>query len=224
MKTKGKYQKFRMMKFLVALCILAVVAPAVNGKLECSLGSPKIPQKWIDLRSHCLSAMRTQIQKEIEASYQYLAMGAYFSQDTVNRPGFAEMFFKSAKEEREHASKLIEYLSMRGQLTGEVDNQSNGRVTDLIKPPKVEKQSWDNAAAALEAALKLETEVTVMIRNLISTCEQKPQDYHLVDYLTGVFLEEQLHGQRELAGRLTTLLKMKTSNGVLGEFLYDKDL
>lgn len=92
-----------------------------------SLGNPLIPDGWIDLRGGCLSAMRAQIQKEIDASYQYLAMGAHFSQDTVNRPGFAEMFFKSAREEREHGSKLIEYLSMRGQLTHSV--------TNLIKTP-----------------------------------------------------------------------------------------
>lgn len=91
------------------------------------MANPELPTKWIDLRPDCLSAMRNQVQKEIDASYQYLAMGAYFSRDTVNRPGFADMFFKSAKEEREHGSKLIEYLSMRGQLTSDV--------TTLIKTP-----------------------------------------------------------------------------------------
>lgn len=66
--------------------------------------------------------MRAQIQEEVKASYVYLAMAAYFSRDTVNRPGFAEHFFKAAKEEREHAQHLIEYLSMRGQLTDSVTN------------------------------------------------------------------------------------------------------
>lgn len=92
-----------------------------------SVPNPEIPTEWIDLRGDCLTAMRNQIQKEIDASYQYLAMGAHFSRDTVNRPGFAELFFKAAKEEREHGSKLIEYLTMRGQLTD--------RVTDLITIP-----------------------------------------------------------------------------------------
>lgn len=45
--------------------------------------------------------------------------GAHFSQDTVNRPGFASFFFDSASEEREHAIKIIEYLLMRGQLTSD---------------------------------------------------------------------------------------------------------
>ena len=189
------------------------------------------------MKGECMRAVRHQIQMEIDASYAYLAMGAYFSRDTVNRPGFAELFFKSAKEEREHGSKLIEYLSMRGQLTKDV--------TSLIKTPVsrtqhlqklavflycsfirqiVNKHDWENGSAALEDALNLETKVTKSIRKLIETCEKGYNHYHLVDYLTGVYLEEQLHGQRELAGKLSTLKKMMTNHGALGEFLFDKDL
>ncbi|KRK04654.1 ferritin subunit isoform X1 [Drosophila yakuba] len=186
---------------------------------ECkgSLAVPEITRDWVDMKDACIKGMRHQIQEEINASYQYLAMGAYFSRDTVNRPGFAEHFFKAAKEEREHGSKLVEYLSMRGQLTE--------GVSDLINVPTVAKQEWTDGASALSDALDLEIKVTKSIRKLIQTCESKPYNhYHLVDYLTGVYLEEQLHGQRELAGKLTTLKKMMDSNGELGEFLFDKTL
>lgn len=77
----------------------------------------------------CTKEMRRQIQAEIDASMQYLAMGAYFSKDTVNRPGFSSFFFKAAGEEREHAGKLIEYLLMRGQLTDDVSNLINVNVS-----------------------------------------------------------------------------------------------
>lgn len=119
--------------------------------------------------------MREQIQKEIFASYQYLAMAAYFSRDTVNRPGFAEHFFGSAKEEREHALHLVEYLSMRGNLTT--------GITNLITGPKVEKSQWKNAVEALTDALDLEAKVTESIRGVIITCEtdkaSKYNDYHV---------------------------------------------
>lgn len=48
----------------------------------------------------------------------------------------------------------------------------------------------------------------------------------LVDYLTGEFLEEQYRGQRDLAGKISTLRKMMKSNtnGALGEFLFDKQM
>lgn len=65
----------------------------------------------------CVLATKKQIQKEINASMAYLAMAAHFSKDEINRPGFADFFFNSASEEREHGMKLIEYLDMRGELT-----------------------------------------------------------------------------------------------------------
>lgn len=46
----------------------------------------------------------------------------------------------------------------------------------------------------------------------------------LVDYLTGVYLEEQYHGQRDLAGKISTLDKLMAAQGPLGEFLFDKKL
>lgn len=95
-----------------------------KGRLE----QPRLPTEWIGLNDktgQCLDEMRKQIQMEINASNIYLAMASHFSRDVVNRPGFAEHFFKSAREEREHGTKLIEYLSMRGQLTDSV--------TDLIQ-------------------------------------------------------------------------------------------
>lgn len=204
------------MKLIAAIVLLAVV---VNAQMTCRLEDPELPTGWIGLNDNghsCLKAMRSQIQMEIQASNIYLAMGAHFSRDIINRPGFAELFFKAAKEEREHGSKLIEYLSMRGQLT---DN-----ITNLITLSAVPEDSWENGAAALRDALELETKVTRSIRNMIKTCEKTPNWYHLVDYLTGVFLEEQLTGQRDLAGKLSTLQKMMANHGALGEFLFDKQL
>lgn len=60
------------------------------------------------------------MQEELKAAIQYLAMAAHFSRDTINRPGFAKLFFEAASEEREHAIKLISYLLMRGELTSDV--------------------------------------------------------------------------------------------------------
>lgn len=45
-----------------------------------------------------------------------------------------------------------------------------------------------------------------------------------MDYLTGDFLDEQLKGQRDLAGKISTLGKLVGKHGALGEFLFDKKL
>ncbi|XP_011303827.1 ferritin subunit isoform X2 [Fopius arisanus] len=180
-----------------------------------------IPSDWLDMVDPCIRIMGHQVQTEIQAAMTYLAMGAHFAKDSVNRPGFSKFFFEAASEEREHAIKIIEYLLMRGQLTSDVGK--------LLKfPLKTPREEWSTAVAALSEALTVEAKVTSSIREIIKTCEAPKtsdfNDYHLVDYLTGDFLDEQYKGQRDLAGKISTLGKMMTTHGPLGEFLYDKKL
>ncbi|KAK9509349.1 hypothetical protein O3M35_006687 [Rhynocoris fuscipes] len=169
----------------------------------------------------CTKKMKDQIMQELTASMTYMAMGAHFSRDTVNRPGFAKMFFEAASEERQHAIKLIEYLLMRGDVFKDLKN-----VIDSVPVP--ENTVWANGQDALNDALKLESKVTRLIIDIIKECEtpqnKKSNDYHLVDYLTGDFLTEQYQGQRDLAGKSSTLGKMIKNHGALGEFLFDKKL
>jgi len=166
--------------------------------------------------------MRAQVQEELQAAVTYLAMGAHFSRDTINRPGFAKLFFEAASEEREHAIKIISYLLMRGELTTEVSR--------LIQNPSPLKESWESGVDALKDALKLEATVTGKIRDIIAACDNPSgdgsgfNDYHLVDYLSGDFLEEQYKGQSDLAHKISTLGKMLDYHGTLGEFLFDKKL
>ncbi|CAG9864000.1 unnamed protein product [Phyllotreta striolata] len=204
----------------VALLFCAIGFSSSNN-LICNTPELDIPKEWVDMTHGCIGKMREQVLEELKASMQYMAMGAYFAKDVVNRPGVSEMFFKSASEERDHAIKLIHYLLMRGELTT--------NISDLIKrnlvPPVT---TWENVVSAMKAALKLEADVTRKIRKVIEVCEHDTasnpsnNDYHLVDYLTGDFLEEQYHGQRDIAGKVSTLEKMMKDHGKLGEWLFDK--
>jgi len=208
------------MKAIIFACFFLFVASAFAGDLQCEHKKIDIPRSWIDMVHPCTEKMREQIQEELKASLQYLAMGAHFSRDTINRPGFADHFFKAASEERQHAIKLIEYLLMRGELTSDVSTLFKR----FIAPETIE---WPNAVTALKDALKLEAHVTTKIRDVIKACEgdgSNFNDYHLVDYLTGEFLDEQYKGQREIAGQISQLEKMMDKHGALGEFLFDKKL
>jgi len=191
-----------------------------SAVLQCEHKELDVPKEWIDMVDPCVKSMKGQVEEELKAAMQYMAMGAYFSKDTVNRLGFANLFFDAASEEREHAIKLISYLLMRGELTSEV--------TGLIKRNLAPKTTtWTTGVAALKDALKLETSVTKKIRNIIKVCEDNSahfNDYHLVDYLTADFLTEQYHGERDLAGKVSTLEKLVEKHGILGEFLFDKKL
>ncbi|KAK4882570.1 hypothetical protein RN001_005889 [Aquatica leii] len=211
------------MKVILSLTIIFTAIALTSTNTPCDHGALDIPDKWIDMVDSCYDQMKNQVQEELKASIQYLAMGAHFSKDTVNRPGFAKFFFNSASEERQHALKLISYLLMRGKLT---------TVSDLIKKNIVPKITiWHDGLRALKDALELEGNVTQKIQNVIKVCEtplradeKKFNDYHLVDYLTGEFLEEQYKGQQELAGKVSNLEKMKLTHKQLGEFMFDKKL
>lgn len=208
------------------LCAIVLVATCFGGSLgdglKCTLTPVEdVPTKWIDMVDPCIKILEAQVKVEVEAAMTYLAMGAHFATDSINRPGFSKFFIESANEERQHAIKIIEYLLMRGQLTSDVSK--------LLKfPLKPLREEWSSGMDALTQALNLETQVTGNIRDIIQTCESPKthnyNDYHLVDYLTSDFLDEQYKGERDLAGKISTLGKMMATHGPLGEFLYDKKL
>ncbi|KAL2722493.1 ferritin subunit [Vespula squamosa] len=210
------------------LCVLLFASTCLGysdrSGFHCTIGTANVPLSWIDMVDPCIKNLTSQIKTEVEASLTYLAMGAHFARDSVNRPGFSKFFLENASEEREHAIKLIEYLLMRGQLINDVN--------DLLKFPLVKmnpvREEWNSGMDALTDAVNLEAKVTRSIRDIITTCETPANynfnDYHLVDYLSGEFLEEQYKGERVLAGKISTLGKMIVNNGPLGEFLFDKKL
>lgn len=128
------------------------------------------------MKNGCVNKIRAQIQTEIDASMTYLTMAAHFSKDTINRPGFAKFFFDSASEEREHATKLIEYLLMRGRLVDPITNLINVNVPSKFK--------WESGVDALKDALRTEAQVTKSIRGVIAKCENdnNDNDYHVRIY------------------------------------------
>lgn len=216
------------MKLIIGVpVVVAVLLVGVTGKekkTSCSVGIADVPHEWITMADACVDKMKKQVQSELEAAMTYMAMGAHFYKDSINRPGFGNFFFESASEEREHAIKIIEYLLMRGELKQDV--------RELIRQPKPLKSRWSNAVEALKDALKLEASVTDQLRIIAQTCESgllkgtnpSPNDYHIVDYLSGTYLEEQYKGQRILAAHISDLGKMIDHNEAIGEFLYDKKL
>lgn len=235
-----------MIKFGLLLAIVAVFSSAsLVSANTCNVQEGNIftgINDFVDFKDACTTATAEQIQKEVTASLQYLKMAAHFSRDDINRPGFAKFFYGAASEEREHAYKLIEYLSMRGRYVKEssvvlekfnisklVTDTENAAVKLLgveVADLNVVGAKTTAGLIALQNALKLEVAVTKSIRALISTCEGNSfNHYHFVDYLTGEFLEEQYKGQRELAGKISTLGKMVQNQGAeLADFLFDKQL
>ncbi|CAB4068227.1 FTH1 [Lepeophtheirus salmonis] len=98
--------------------IFAILITGAHG--SCNIGSqtdPKgkaTPEDPTNYHEFCISSLRNQVKMEFEAALQYLVMGAYFDQDTINLKGFGKFFWESADEERQHGLQFIKYLRHRG--------------------------------------------------------------------------------------------------------------
>lgn len=207
--------------FISVFCsALLLISCGDAVSFDCKKTVDVIDDKWINITNDCVTKVTNQVQTELQASITYLSMAAHFSSDFINLPGFAKFFFESASEERQHAIKLIEYLSMRGKLT---------TVENLIKFPKPVQVDLKNGLTALNSALSLEKDVTNSIKEVIAVCENSSgiNDYHISDWLTGEYLEEQYKSMRDLAGKASTLTKLiskESHNKNLAEFIFDKKL
>jgi ferritin len=87
------------------------------------------------------AALNNQINAEVLASYQYLAMAAYF--EAQNLLGFAHWMHIQSQEETTHAMKFYNYI-----------NDRRGRV--LLQAVAEPKTEWDSPLGVFEAALKHE--------------------------------------------------------------------
>merc|ERR1711971_1013649 len=90
--------KGRMRSKIISACLIGLATAS------CSVSSPEEKAKASDdknFQAECVAALEEQIAIEFQASLQYLLMAAHFSQDTVNLPKVAALFWGHADEERE---------------------------------------------------------------------------------------------------------------------------
>nr|ACO10536.1 Ferritin subunit precursor [Caligus rogercresseyi]ACO10541.1 Ferritin subunit precursor [Caligus rogercresseyi] len=206
------------MRFLVLLSLFAAGAMG-----SCNIGpltdpkgkaSPADPTNYYN---SCISTLRDQVRMEFKASLQYLAMAAYFEQDTVNLKGFAKFFWESADEERQHGLKFIEYLRHRGD--------DSLALFDADIKPILEKYSWSDGLEALRDSLLMEKKVSGSIKKIVDACSADgKEDYLTGDWLTGTWLEEQMDGQRKLAGLINTLSNFRMDHEALGDWMFSESL
>nr|AGT28487.1 ferritin [Pseudodiaptomus annandalei] len=156
----------------------------------------------------CEALINKQINMELYASYVYLSMSSYFAREEVALHGFSKFFRKSSDEEREHATKFMEFQNRRG---GKVVFQ------DIAKPTTTE---WGSPLQAVEAALELEKTVNQSLLDMHKVVGDRG-DAHTCDFLESEFLGEQVEAAKELSDLIT---KMKRAGTGLGEHIIDKEL
>ncbi|XP_030767224.1 uncharacterized protein LOC115890986 isoform X1 [Sitophilus oryzae] len=154
------------------------------------------------------TALNEQVIIELNASFSYLAMAAYFGRTEVALPGCQGFFMAMHEEEHEHALIFINYILMRGGHP-EINNIS------------VEsKEEWKDLSKAFATAVEMESSVKEKLEELVELSE-KHRDHQLVDFISSGFLHEQNESICSMA-RLLTRSKMATDK--IGEHLFDKHL
>merc|ERR1711963_258787 len=87
---------------------------------------------------------------------------------------------------------------------------------DTVNLPNVANLFWTHADEERSHAiqfiqyLKMKKDVSARMKLMIDECSvAKSEDYHAADWLTGTWLEEQMEGQRHLAGLINTFNNFK---------------
>lgn len=127
-------------------------------------------------------ALNDQIHMELESSYLYLALSAYY--DSNDLPGFAHWMREQSREEYEHAMRLFDYLLTRGE---EVNLHALDKPADGFTSP----------VKAFDRVVKHEKRVTKSIHELYLQALAEG------DLATGVelqwFIQEQVEEEKSVS-------------------------
>ncbi len=134
-------------------------------------------------------ALNTQINHEMAAAYNYMAMAAHFEEQ--NLTGFASWMRVQRMEELEHAAKLVQFLLDRG---GSLD------LAAVAKP----KTDYKTPLEVFETALKQEQTNTRTIHELYKLAQDKG-DYATQSFLQW-FIDEQVE-EEKIMDEVISLLK-----------------
>ena len=127
-------------------------------------------------------ALNDQIHMELESSYLYLALSAYY--DSNDLPGFAHWMREQSREEYGHAMRLFDYLLTRG---------SDVNLHALDKPA----DGFTSPVRAFDRVVEHEKRVTKSIHELYLQALEEG------DLATGVelqwFIQEQVEEEKSVS-------------------------
>lgn len=137
-------------------------------------------------------AFNEQIGHEFGAGMQYVAIAAHFNQRQLTL--LADLFFKQAEEERQHAMKFVQYL---------LDTKGELKIPAISAP----KMTFSSAEDAVQAALSWEEDVTKQITALMDIAVKQN------DYLGQSFLQWFIDEQLEEVVKMDRLLGVVRQSG-----------
>ncbi len=157
------------------------------------------------LSERLVNGFNAQIKNELNSSYIYLGMAAYF--ESQNLPGFANWMRVQAQEELFHAMKFFAFVFERD---GEVELHA------LDKP----KTAYESVLAAFEAAYAHEKYISGTINHLYKLAQEEG-DYASRPLLHW-FINEQVEEEAS-AKEIVDQLKM-IEGSKMGLYMLDKEM
>ena len=152
-----------------------------------------------------LNALNNQLQMEFFSEYFYMSMEAYFMDNNLD--GFANFFNVQAKEERDHAYKLFNYI---GRAGGKV-------ILQAIEQPKVD---FESPLEVFELALNHEKLITNSIHELTDLAISE-KDHTTASFLRW-FIDEQSE-EEESMEKIVRKLRL-LNNDPAGLLMIDQEL
>jgi ferritin len=150
-------------------------------------------------------ALNQHVNVELWSSYLYLSMSC--DMDSKGYEGTASWFASQAKEEFEHATRIMKFIG-----------EMNGKVT--LMPIEEVKQTWNSLEDAFEDTLKHEKIVTEKIHKLMDMAIEL-KDYATQNMLKW-FVDEQVE-EEDTARKVLEKLKRIGNNSVV-LYALDKEL
>lgn len=141
------------------------------------------------------AGLNKQITLEFASAYTYLAMAAYFSEQSLN--GFSHWMRLQYQEELAHAERLVDFL---------LDNGGHVQLDAIPKPPA----TFKSPLAVMEASLKHEQKVTASIHQLYELAIKEKA--HASGMELQWFITEQVE-EESTVGDIVNQLKMAGDSG-----------
>ena len=149
-----------------------------------------------------VDALNAQIGREYAAAHQYVAIGAFY--DLATYPNLARFFYEQASEEREHATKMLEYLIELGAAPN---------LAEIPAP----HGDFDDHVAPINAALAQERQNTVAINELFDIARDTRD--HASEVFLHWFIGEQVEEEATMESLLEVAERLREFPMMLDEFV-----
>ena len=149
-----------------------------------------------------VAALNEQIAREFSASHQYVAVAAWYEAETF--PQLAKFFFGQADEERDHATRMVNYL---------LDCGARPQLGAIAAP----RAGFEDHVEPIRLALEQERKNSVAIGGLVDIARETSD--HASEAFLQWFVTEQVEEEATMDSLLTVAERTRELPMMLEDFM-----